>query len=193
MGNFIQHGDIQFSILLFLVGLSFEIHLVEVLVVEIFQLGIESAEQSSSLGHLTLRFFTGSIALSSPCLINWVAFLTKAANSFFESSVSSLALFFQDLLLPLPFWLAPLLPFNFLACVMSVLHSEVSWVLLWPCNTQCLEPSASKLPWPLAFFLLLPFFVTATTFLSPSKSSDILMRSMNYTSSVGVFDMGSIP
>jgi len=43
-----------------------------------------------------------------------------------QQSVSSLALFLQDLLLHLPFWLAPLLPFNFLACAMSVLHSEVS-------------------------------------------------------------------
>ena len=52
------------------------------------------------------------MALSSPCLIALVAFLIKVANSFFESLVSSLALFFQDLLLPLPFLLVPLLPFR---------------------------------------------------------------------------------
>jgi len=92
IGKCILHGDVQFSILLFLIRFSLEIRCLKVVAVELFQQSSCSCS-SSSLGHL--RFFTGSTffsestALISLFFINWVTFLTKAANSFFESLVLS--------------------------------------------------------------------------------------------------------
>ena len=140
----IRDRDVHFSIFIFLI-----------------RVGSSSSFFSSLPGHLTMRCFMGSIALCSCFFVNWVAFFTKAAISFFELFVSSLALFFQDSMLlshnfscsrnccPLTSWLAP-----WESCT-----QRLSWVLLSPCNTQHCQSVVplDSLPFFAPFEVLPPF------------------------------------